>query len=146
MAPTPCVLCGKRLKIHQRRPVNSHLIRYLRKTFMLETTKSNYICGKCSRPAYPSQHNQRSIKSACPVPVAAEKNDIQHLLSPPSVSLNLKTISKSHSYCVICKKVGSSLIVVPSKLRTETLVKHNTLITADSRCCPAHLNNSCDGF
>lgn len=112
---------------------------------MFVTTKSNYICGKCSLPAYPSQHDPRPLISV-QVPVTAEINHLEQLPSPPRVSVSLKTISKSHSYCFICKKEGPKLIVVPSKLRTDTVVKYSVLITAESRCCPAHLNVSRDCF
>ena len=40
---TVCVLCNKRLKLHQRRPVNKILKKYLRKNFMLECSDGDFV-------------------------------------------------------------------------------------------------------
>ena len=146
MALTKCVVCNKKLRIHQRRPINTHLKRYLRKTFLLETTPSDFICGKCSRPAYRgNEATSRFDRSQVPQQqnVPSTSNTTQ---SPPSVRLNIKSASKSHAYCFVCKKPGPKLIVVPANLRTEVFLQQKIIITADSRCCPSHLNNNLDGF
>ncbi|KAJ8297571.1 hypothetical protein KUTeg_024102 [Tegillarca granosa] len=62
MPQSKCVLCEKRLKLHQRRPVNKHISKYLRKTFFLESTSNDFICGKCSRPAYLDNQHTDSTK------------------------------------------------------------------------------------
>ena len=148
MPHTKCVLCNKRLKIHQRRPVNKHLKRYLRKNFLLECSGSEFICGKCSRPAYPypevdpAQSNSRD-QTECRVDNVPSTCQVQ---SPPSVRLNIKSATKSHAYCFICKKPGPRLIVVAQTLRTDVFLKHNIIITAESRCCPSHMNNDLDQF
>ena len=149
MAPTKCVVCSKKMKIHQRRPVNKHIRKYLRKTFLLESSSLDYICGKCSRSAYRFPETVSSDNSARPQVTRHENvpsfssNPTQ---SPPSVRLNIKSASKSHAYCFICKKPGPKLIVVPASLRTEAFLQHDVIITADSRCCPSHLNNNLDSF
>ena len=140
---TVCVLCNKRLKLHQRRPVNKILKKYLRKNFLLECSDGDFICGKCSRPAYPYPENgtmTSQSRNSNNVPSSSQG------LSPPSVKLNIKSATKSHAYCFICKKPGPRLIVVPQNLRTDAFVKYNVLITSESRCCPSHLNNDLDKF
>ena len=37
-------------------------------------------------------------------------------------------------------------MVVPETLRIDMLLRHNILITTDSRCCPSHLNSNLDSF
>ena len=146
--PTKCVLCSKKLRIHQRRPVNQHLIRYLRKNFLLECSRSDYICGKCSRrPAYPYQESVScSNVKAKNVNSTDDMATSSQTLNPPSVRLSIKCASKSHAYCFICKKPGPRLVVVPETLRIDMLLRHNILITTDSRCCPSHLNGNLDSF
>ncbi|KAH3779575.1 hypothetical protein DPMN_157378 [Dreissena polymorpha] len=143
MHQSKCIVCKCKLKVRQRRPVNKHLGKYLRKTFLIESSESDFICGKCSRPAY----------RQAPFPVLHQAN-LQNggqestccAGSPPSVRLRVQAASKSHAYCFICKKPGPKLIVVPQQLRTEVFVKHNILITAHSRCCPCHLDFSLSQF
>ena len=147
MPQTKCVLCSKRLKLHQRRPVNKTIQKYLWKHFLLQSKNQDWICSKCSRAAYP-QHEQPAHSytevsfpsSPDPVPISSQ------LQSPPSVRLNIKSTTKSHAYCFICKKPGPKLIVVPSCVRTDTFLEHDILITADSRCCPVHLNSTLNKF
>ena len=147
MPPKKCVLCSKKLRIHQRRPVNQHHIRYLRKNFLLECSRSDYICGKCSRPAYPYQESVScSNVKAKNVNSTDDMATSSQTLSPPSVRLSIKCASKSHAYCFICKKPGPRLLVVPETLRIDMLLRHNILITTDSRCCPSHLNGNLDSF
>ncbi|KAH3888079.1 hypothetical protein DPMN_012102 [Dreissena polymorpha] len=138
-----CILCEKRLKIHQRSPVNKHVAKYLKKNFLIETTQDQFICGKCSRPAYYAASHQPSCAQQ---PSCASTSSLppQNVLpnSPPSIKLNIKTTSKSHAYCFICKKPGPKLIVVPTSTRTETFIQHNILITAESRCCPGHFKQN----
>lgn len=141
MGQTTCILCEKRLKNHQRRPVNRQIAKYLRKTFLIESKCSDYICGKCSRPVY-----RVSQSSSLPSQTTIEIPCSQQTRSPPSVRLNISSATKSHAYCFICKKAGPKLVTVPTQLRNETFLKHNILITADSRCCPVHLNNNMDDF
>ena len=144
MPQTRCVLCSKRLKIHQRRPVNKHVKKYLRKNFLLECSSTDFICGKCSRPAYsfpvPSSHHAQVVLPNRAVPSTSQT------LSPPSVKLTIKSATKSHAYCFICKKPGPKLVVVPQNLRTNVFLRHNILVTSESRCCPSHFNNNLDNF
>lgn len=143
MPQAQCVLCSRKLKIHQRRPVNKHISKYLRKTFLLECTTSDFICGKYSRPAYPvdsslfkagykQQTNKDEISSSVSLPVQTQ--------SPLSVCLKIRSASKSHAYCFICKKPGPKLVVVPVNVRTDVFLKHSILITAQSSCCPGRSN------
>lgn len=128
--------------------MNKRLIKYLRKSFLLECTTSDYICGKCSRPAYPYSDTQPKVQSLQTRQTNIDVNvlPITQTQSPPSVRLNIKCATKSHAYCFICKKPGPKLIVIPGNLRTDVFLKHNVLITADSRCCPSHLNSDMDCF
>lgn len=136
-----CVLCETRLKIHQRRPINKLVAKYLKKNFLLETATDQFICDKCRRPAYYTTSQQPPCASTSSLP---SHNVLQN--SPPSIQLNIKTTSKSHAYCFICKKPGPKLIVVPTSTRTETFITHNILITAESRCCPGHFKHDGNSF
>ena len=123
---------------------HKHISKYLRKRFLLECSSRDFICGKCSRPAYPATQSASSdIQSHNTNNV---RENINKTLCPPSVCLKISSATKSHAYCFICKKPGPKIIVVPAKLRTDVFLKHNILITADSRCCPAHLNSTLDSF
>ena len=153
MPQTVCVLCNKRLKIHQRRPVNKHIKKYLRKFYLLECSGTEYICGKCSRPAYQNRdHEQVPSSHRGPTARPAQQSSTESVLpssqmqSPASVRLNIKSATKSHAYCFICKKPGPKLIVVSQNLRTDVYLKHNIIITSDSRCCPSHLDGNLNSF
>lgn len=145
MPSETCVLCSRRLKIHQRRPVNKVIAKYLRKNFLLETTNKQYICGRCSRYAYegntsncpsqPSSSQQTDVISDTPSGPLCQG-------SPPSINLKIRTATKSHAYCFICKKPGPKLVNVPAQVRTDVFIKHNILITSGSRCCPRHFQDS----
>lgn len=124
--------------------MNKHLVKYLRKNFLLDSNSTDFICGTCSRPAYQNYQTQQvpsNINRTENVPSSS-----QSLSSPPSVRLSIKSVSKSHAYCFICKKPGPKLIVVPLNVRTDVFIRHNVLITSDSRCCPSHLSSNCDRF
>ena len=146
---TVCVLCNKRLKIHQRRPVNEHIKKYLQKFYQLESSGIEYICGKCSRPAYQNHdHEQGSTSHRGPSPKPTQQSSTESVIplsqmqSPPSVRQNIKSATKSHDYCFICKQPGPELIVVSQNLRTDVFLKHNIIITSDSRCCSSHLDGN----
>ena len=147
---TVCVLCNKRLKIHQRRPVNEHIKKYLRKFYLLECNGTEYICGKCSRPAY-QNHEQVSSSHCGSSPKPTQQSSTESVLplsqmqSPP-LRQNIKSATKSHDYCFICKQPGPELIVVSQNLRTDVFLKHNIIIKSDSRCCPSHLDGNLNNF
>ena len=103
---------AKNLKVHQRRPVNNYLTKYLRKHFLLECTTSDYICGKCSRPAYPFQQPVSLTVQARQQLTRAENVKLasNQTQNPPSVWLNIKSATKSHAYCFICKKKARSQV------------------------------------
>ena len=150
---TVCVLCNKRLKIHQRRPVNEHIKKYLQKLYQLECSGIEYICGKCSRPAY---HDHEQVSSShrgpSPSPKPTQQSSTESVLplsqmqSPPPVRQNIKSATKSHDYCFICKRPGPELIVVSQNLRTGVFLRHNIIIKSDSRCCPSHLDGNLNNF
>ena len=150
---TVCVLCNNRLKIHQRRPVNEHIKKYLQKFYLLECSGEEYICGKCSRPAYQNHdHEQVSSSHRGPSPKRTQQSSTESVLplsqmqSPPSVKQKIKSATKSHDNCFICKQPGPKLIVVSQNLRTDVFLKHNIIIKSDSRCCPSHLNGNLNNF
>ena len=135
MPKKTCVLCSKKIKLHNRRPVNKNIAKFLRKNYLLETTSSDYICGGCSKQAYTTQTPSQPAKASTSTEAPATCK------SPPSIHLPFKSTVKSHSYCFICKRPGPKIIVVPSQIRQTVLIEHQILITSDSRCCPSHLNN-----
>ena len=150
---TVCVLCNERLKIHQRRPVNEHIKKYLLKFYLLECSGIDYICGKCSRPAYQNHdHEQVSSSHRGPSPKPTQQSSTESVLplsemqSPPLVRQNIKSATNSLDYCFICKQSGPELIVVSQNLRTDVFLKHNIIIKSDSRCCPSHLDGYLNNF
>lgn len=137
--PTSCVLCSKRLKVHQRRPVIKQVAKYLRKNFLLETTNNDFICGKCNRPAYRTEvSTSNAQKSKSDNTDTASSSQI---VSPPSVCLKIKSVAKSHAYCCICKRPGPKLVVVPHNVRFDVFVKNNVIVSSGSRCCPVHFDS-----
>ena len=128
-----CILCGCKLKVRQRRPVNKHLRKYLRRTFLLESSESDFIYGKCSQPAYrqilsPVLH-QASLRNGGPESTC-------RVGIPPSIRLPSQTASKSHAYFLIFKKPRPKVIVVLQQLRTKNINKvYKQIPTEDANTC-----------
>lgn len=57
---------------------------------------------------------------------------------PPSLSLPIQSTGKGHAYCVLCRKPGPRLIVVPTEARFNVYLCHNLFTPAGFRCCPSH--------
>ena len=144
MPQQKCVVCRIKLKVHQRRPVNKYIRKYLRRNFLIESTDTDYICGKCSRPAY----RQNSTHDVIQQPIVCESDTPSDSIlgSPSNIKLNIQAVTKSHAYCFLCKKSGPGLVVVPQHVRTEIFIHHNIVITGQSRCCPCHLDHDMRHF
>ncbi|CAC5389445.1 unnamed protein product [Mytilus coruscus] len=139
----PCVLCNKRTKPHERRPINKSVAKYLNKNFLITPKQEDKICNTCKHKYYVQETKHSSAvqhrlsDDEDYVPPAKRRSTV--LSSPPSVSLSIPSTSKSHSYCFICKKPGPKLIVVQSQARFSTFLKKEVIIPAGCRCCPGHL-------
>lgn len=139
----PCVWCNKRTKANDRRTVSKDTRKILNRCFLIESTDEKVICNKC-------RHKCSSFKyksSEVPLPSSSiqspdRKKRASNVQSPPSVSLPIQSTAKSHAYCVLCRKPGPRLIVVPSEGRFKVYLCHNLFIPSGSRCCPSHFTNN----
>lgn len=147
-----CVVCTKRLKPKEKRPLsgphNKGLRKFLAKAYLLHIKDSDFICGSCRIKSFKLSKNQMS-KSALKNPVNdVNSNDayysphVARTVGSPKrnvCTLPLKTPLSSHAYCFICRKPGPKLIVVPANPRYEIFVQTSILLPAGIRCCPSHL-------
>lgn len=139
----PCVLCNKRTRANKRRTVSKYTRKILNRCFLIESTDGKVICNKC-------RHKCSSFKyksSEVPLPSSLiqspdRKKRASNVQSPPSVSLPIQSTAKSHAYCVLCRKPGPRLIVVPIEARFKVYLYHNLFIPSGSRCCPSHFTNN----
>ena len=134
-----CVLCGKRTKPKDRRSVGSSVKKYLQNSFLITATDSDIICGKCRTNFY-LRDKRNSSSAPPPPPPPQEPLQSRTLKSPPSICLSIKSVTKSHARCSVCKKPGPKLVVVQAPVRIATFIAHNIIISAGSRCCPSHLD------
>lgn len=70
------------------------------------------------------------------------KKRATNVQSPLSVSLPIQSTAKSHAYCVLCRKPGPRLIVVPTEARFKVYLCHNMFIPSGCRCCPSHFTTN----
>lgn len=139
----PCVECNKRTKANDRRTGSKDTRKILNRCFLIESTDEKVICNKC-------RHKCSSFKyksSEVPLPSSSiqspdRKKRASNVQSPPSVSLPIQSTAKRHAYCVLCRKPGPMLIVVPSEARFKVYLCHNLFIPSGSRCCPSHFTNN----
>ena len=133
-----CVLCSRETKPKERATVNKDIRKFLRKKFLTEANEGDIICNKC-------RHIYRKEKSTKVFPIVKtvqqNKPQSSNTKSPPSISFKIKSTSKSHAYCCLCKRPGPKLIVISSEARTQAFIEHNILIPSENRCCPNHIIN-----
>lgn len=136
----PCIICSKRTKQHERRPLcganNKHLRKYIEKTFLVNCRENDVLCGRCRREYY-TNRNHQGISGPKPVVQPEAKSSME--FSPKNITLPLPSIGGSHSTCCVCKKRGPKLIVVSSKARFNCFLYKNVIIPYGSRCCPVHI-------
>lgn len=146
-----CVLCSKRTKPKDRRPLagpnNKDIRQYLSRSFMLNVTGENVICGKCRIQCYKGKQFTSKLKNSAsqgndPVYIPTEKKATEgSIQSPRNITLPLSSVSgSSHSSCCVCKKRDCKFITVPTNVRYLTLIDQNIIIPAGSRCCPCHIS------
>ncbi|XP_053372628.1 uncharacterized protein LOC128546277 [Mercenaria mercenaria] len=140
----PCAVCQKRTKPKERRSINRDIKKYLQRRLFIETKESDIICNKCRHKYYVAEtltykKNENNRSDPEYIPSTTQPRSKSTPVSPPSVSLNLKTTSKTHSRCLVCKRPGPKLVVLTSDARFSVFLEQNILIPAGSRCCPVHL-------
>lgn len=142
-----CVLCNKRTKQRDRRPVNSDIRNFLRKCFMLDVQEGTIICNKCRHKYY----SEKEKLNASRISNAVEDDEFRPSVtkvskqtesSPPSIQFPIATLAKTHAYCVICKRPGPKLMVINSNARFQLFLRNNLLCPSGSRCCPVHIDGS----
>ncbi|XP_061190072.1 uncharacterized protein LOC133197912 [Saccostrea echinata] len=144
----PCILCNKRTKPGERRPVNKSTRKILRRNFMTECRDGGVLCRKCRNKCDALKETphqaEKSYGPSCtarPIHSPVGKSTVGSIKSPPSVTLSLLSIVNSHAYCVLCRRPGPKLVVVSTQARFSFFLEQNILIPAGSRCCPAHILN-----
>lgn len=143
----PCILCKKRTKPNERRSITTAISNYIQKSFMLTTGVNDTICNRCRQQYYYQERSCQQV-SACE-PETNSDDDYSpppkrpsNVQSPPSVSLPIPSTAKSHSYCFICHKPKTKLVVVSSNIRFYIFLHKGVIIPAGSRCCPDHIVDS----
>lgn len=139
----PCVLCNKRTNANVRRTISNDTRKILNRCLFIESTDGKVICNKC-------RHKCSSIKyklSEVPLPSSSihspdRKKRATNVQSPLSVSLPIQSTAKSQAYCVLCRKPGPRLIVVPTEARFKVYLCHNMFIPSGCRCCPSHFTTN----
>lgn len=109
-----------------------------KKHFLIENIKhNNVLCGRCRRLYYRCKEPKNiSAPALVPGPESSA-----NALSPKNISLPLQSIGGSHSCCLVCKRRGPKLIVVPETVRYNFFVHYNVLVPSGSRCCPVHIDS-----
>jgi hypothetical protein len=130
----PCVLCNKRTKPGERRPVNKDSRKILRKCFMVESKDGDVVCRKCRRKCEKLKqvptHAEKPRTPSCASPIQTLTVRTESMKSPPSVTLPLPCTVNSHAYCVICRRPGPKLVVIPAQTRFKCFLEQNILIPA----------------
>lgn len=131
----PCTLCKKRTKPDERRPVNKDTRKILRKCFMIDCA-DGVLCRKCRhkcgnlKPT--SSCTEKSCVPPCATPIQSPvgKSTVVSMKSPPSVTLPLQSTANTHAYCVLCRRPGPKLVVVPAQTRFTFFLEQNILISS----------------
>lgn len=141
----PCVLCDKRTKPADRRYLNGvnnkHLRKYLQKYFLITTTESDVICGKCRRTYYRQQAYQQPRVLNAQFSQEQTTLSTSILPSPKNITLPISSLGGSHSTCLVCNWRGPKMINVSSNARFLCFIYQNLIIPAGARCCPSHISD-----
>lgn len=113
----PCIICSKRTKQHERRPLsnanNKHLRKYTVITFLVNCRENDVLCGRCRREYYTNTRQQRNHQGISgPKPVVQPETKSSLEFSPKNITLPLPSIGGSHSTCCGCKMRGPKLLVL----------------------------------
>lgn len=112
----PCIICSKRTKQHERRPLsgtnNKRLRKYIEKTFLVNCRENDVLCGRCRREYYTNptqQRNHQGISGHKPVVQTEAKTSVE--FPPKNITLPLPSIGGSHSTCCVCKQRFDSCVI-----------------------------------
>lgn len=138
----PCTLCKKRTKPDERRPVNKDTRKILRKCFMIDCA-DGVLCRKCRHKCGNLKPTSSRTEKSCATHIQSPvgKSTVVSMKSPPSVTLPLQSTANTHAYCVLCRRPGPKLVVVPAQTRFTFFLEQNILISSGARCCPVHIVN-----
>ncbi|CAG2250822.1 PRKDC [Mytilus edulis] len=154
-----CILCSKRPKTRDRRkligPNNKSLRKCLQQKFFIEHDKINHansvICNKCRIRC--SREIDTNVRCPIQTTISESINDDTEYVppakyarchpckSPPSIALPIPSAGGGHSQCVVCKRRGPKLVVVPTNARFNIFLDKLIILTVGARCCPGHLCN-----
>lgn len=106
----------------------------------MDVSDDSMLCRKC-RHMCETKSTRDSICNS-PEPNKIQKTlSKQSIKSPPTVTLSIPSTSTSHANCVICKKPGPKLVVVPENTRVNVFIQKETFVPPGSRCCPKHISD-----
>lgn len=134
-----CCLCRKRCKPGARRSViQPDLKRYLRKCMNRDVQHNEIICNRCYAVfrRSPATNKHVSEKPTTPKP---------SFRSPKSIPLRIPSTPRSHRYCIVCRKEGTTrnrLSLITSDAQTQAFVECGIFIDSKNRCCQHHLDKT----
>ena len=121
-----CIVCRKRIKPKVRRRVSPHVREYLQeKLSIVSTNESDIICNRCIYNFY--KVHVKVTKEKGPIKDRDFQLPVQRanpVFSPASVSLKIPGAPNTHSRCIICKRSGPKLIVIPSEARCWGVIRY----------------------
>ncbi|XP_071172158.1 uncharacterized protein [Mytilus edulis] len=130
-----CNLCSRRPKTRDRRkrigPNNKSLRKCLQQKIFIEHDKINHansvICNKCRIRC--SREIDTNVRCPIQTTISESINDDTEYVppakyarchpckSPPSIALPIPSAGGGHSQCVVCKRRGPKLVVIPTNAR-----------------------------
>ena len=135
-----CVLCAKRTKQKERRPldgsINKPLRKFLRKTYMVETKNGDVICNKCRHTYYKDRSEKVSSKCSSKPQCRQDPPPENNITSPTNISLPISSLGGSHSQCFLCKRRGPKLLRVPAAARNDILIEKLVILPPGEFCKP----------
>lgn len=136
----PCLLCSKRTSQQDRYRIKKEHADFIKRRLRMDVSDDSMLCRKC-RHMCETKSTRDSICNS-PEPNKIQKTlSKQSIKSPPSVTLSIPSTSTSHANCVICKKPGPKLVVVPENTRVNVFIQKETFVPPGSRCCPKHISD-----
>jgi len=120
-----CGVCSFRFKKGQARKINSCYEAYFQKIDGRKLSTNDSICMTC-RIQYSRNKGSPNVKE--------NKEPKTYTILP------FKCIGKTKACCVICKRTGKGITLIPSQVRIKIFVNQGVLVPLGVRCCKTHLS------
>lgn len=131
-----CLVCTKRVKQKERRPLTGPNNKALRK--YSNKCPTDAICNKFRQKFYSSS---KTRKGPTQLPPSENAPCLKSIMSPPSVPLSIPSSGYSHGSCPICNTRKNKLTTVPQKAVLQLFAETGVLLDSKARCCPNHLKD-----